>query len=106
MLEAGFCELFRHLWARKCYSEKEHFAINRIARQGALENSFSNADKNAANGNPSYDLATVDGVGYPVHRVADDPVACLHACCLQHFDQQIGHSFTHSGTSRVAWPGP
>ncbi len=52
------------------------------------------------------DLAAVDGVGNPVHRVADDPVARLHAGCLQRFDQQIGHSFTHSGASRVACPCP
>jgi hypothetical protein len=33
------------------------------------------------------DLATVDDVGDLIHRVADDPVARLHAGCLQRFDQ-------------------
>ena len=33
------------------------------------------------------DLAAVDGVGDPVHRVANDAVARLHAGCLQRFDQ-------------------
>jgi hypothetical protein len=33
------------------------------------------------------DLATVDGVGDLIHRVADNPVARLHAGCLQRFDQ-------------------
>ena len=47
------------------------------------------------------DLAAVDGVSDPVQRVADDPVAPLHAGSLQRFDQYIGHSFAHCGTSRV-----
>ena len=38
------------------------------------------------------DLAVMDGVGDPVQRVADDPVAPLYAGCLQRFDYYIGHS--------------
>jgi hypothetical protein len=33
------------------------------------------------------DLAAVDGVSDPIHRVADDSVAGLHAGRLQRFDQ-------------------
>src|SRR5207248_9321360 len=44
------------------------------------------------------DLAAVDGVSDPVHRVADDPVARLHAGCLQRIDQYIGYPFGHSGS--------
>ena len=47
------------------------------------------------------DLALTDGVGDAVKRVADDPVAPLYAGCLQCFDQYVGHSLTHRGTSRV-----
>ena len=48
------------------------------------------------------DLAAIDGVGDLVQRVADDPVARLHAGCLQRFDYYIGYSFTHGRTSCVA----
>ena len=42
------------------------------------------------------DLAAIDGVGDLVQRVADDPVAPLHAGSLQRFDQiTIGYSFAH-----------
>jgi hypothetical protein len=52
------------------------------------------------------DLAAIDGVGDPVQRVADDPVAIPHAGCLQRVDHQISHSMTHSRNSRIAWPCP
>jgi hypothetical protein len=48
------------------------------------------------------DLAAIDGVGDPVQRVSDDAVTVLHAGCLQCFDQYIGYSFAHSGTSHVS----
>ena len=50
------------------------------------------------------DLALMDGVGDAVQRVADDPVAPLYAGCLQCFDQNVGHPFTHILTSRVVGP--
>ena len=45
------------------------------------------------------DLAAVDGVGDPVQRVADDPIARLYAGGLQRLDYDIGDSFPHCGTS-------
>jgi hypothetical protein len=48
--------------------------------------------------------ASAPAANAPASRVADDAVARLHAGCLQRFDQKISYSFTHSGTSGVAWP--
>jgi len=49
-----------------------------------------------------FDFAAVDGVRDLVQRVANDSVAPLHAGGLQRFDQYVGDSFAHSGTSRVS----
>src|SRR5580692_2499882 len=42
------------------------------------------------------DLALMDGAGDAVKRVADDPVAPLHAGGLQRLDQYVGYPFAHS----------
>ena len=49
-----------------------------------------------------FDLADADGARDLVQRVADDPVAPLHAGCLKRFDQYIGNSLSHRGISYVA----
>jgi hypothetical protein len=47
------------------------------------------------------DCAAVDGVSDLVQRVAHDPVAPLYARRSQRFNQNIGHSLGHCGTSSV-----
>src|SRR3954462_12749355 len=49
------------------------------------------------------DRASIDRMGNPVHRVADNPVTGLHAGRLQRFDQQIGDAFAHDGSSHFAY---
>jgi hypothetical protein len=62
----------------------------------------SSASAPAAKAPASIDLAAIDGVGDPVQRVSDDAVTVLQAGCLQCFDQYVGYSFAHSGTSRIS----
>jgi hypothetical protein len=51
------------------------------------------------------DLALIDGVGDAVQRVADDSITRLHARCLQRFDQEISHSFTHRRNLHIGVAG-
>jgi hypothetical protein len=51
------------------------------------------------------DLAAIDGVGDPVQRVADDPVAVLNPGGLQRLDQYIRYSFAHLSNSSATING-
>jgi hypothetical protein len=49
------------------------------------------------------DRASMDGMGNPVHRVADNPIARLYTSRLQRLDQQISNTFAHGGSLHLSY---